>query len=78
MTAPLMPVSRPQLSSNTAPILGQVDADILSLMTCMGVCEVLAIDIALCESRWALALPAIALASQSSEVLPLAQRYLLL
>lgn len=46
----------------TAPILALVGAEILSLMAFVGVCEVRAKDIALCESRWALALPAIALA----------------
>lgn len=56
----------PQLSSNTAPILALVSAEILSLMAFVGVCEVRAKDIALCESRWALALPAIALAGQSA------------
>lgn len=64
--APLMPMAPPQLSSNTAPILALVGAEILSLMAFVGVCEVRAKDIALCESRWALALPAIALAGQSA------------
>jgi hypothetical protein len=35
-------------------------------MPFVGVCEIRAKDIALCESRWALALPAIALAGQSA------------
>jgi hypothetical protein len=61
-----MPMAPPQLSSNTAPILALVGAEILSLMAFVGVCEVRATDIALCESRWALALPAIALAGQSA------------
>jgi hypothetical protein len=61
-----MPMAPPQLSSNTAPILALVGAEILSLMAFVGVCEVRAKDIALCESRWALALPAIALAGQSA------------
>jgi hypothetical protein len=64
--APAMPMAPPQLSSNTAPILALVGAEILSLMAFVGVCEVRAKDIALCESRWALALPAIALAGQSA------------
>jgi len=61
--APLMPMAPPQLSSNTAPILALVGAEIFSLMAFVGVCEARATDIALCESRWSLALPAIALAS---------------
>ncbi|MEN9387160.1 MAG: hypothetical protein RLZZ255_136 [Cyanobacteriota bacterium] len=55
-----------QLSSNTAPILALVGAEIFSLMAFVGVCEARATDIALCESRWSLALPAIALAGQSA------------
>ena len=61
-----MPMAPPQLSSNTAPILALVGAEIVSLMAFVGVCEARATDIALCESRWALALPAIALAGQSA------------
>ena len=61
-----MPMAPPQLSNKTAPILALVGAEILSLMAFVGVCEVRAKDIALCESRWALALPAIALAGQSA------------
>jgi hypothetical protein len=61
-----MPMAPPQLSSNTAPILALVGAEIFSLMTFVGVCELRATDIALCESRWSLALPAIALAGQSA------------
>ena len=61
-----MPMAPPQLSSNTAPILALVGAEILSLMAFVWVCEVRAKDIALCESRWALALPAITLAGQSA------------
>jgi hypothetical protein len=59
-------MSPPQLSSNTAPILALVGAEIFSLMAFVGVCEARATDIALCESRWSLALPAIALAGQSA------------
>jgi hypothetical protein len=51
---------------NTTPILALVGAEILSLMAFVGVCEARATDIALCESRWSLALPAIALAGQSA------------
>lgn len=61
-----MPMALHQNSSNTAPILALVGAEILSLMTYVGVCEARATNIALCESRWALALPAIALAGQSA------------
>jgi hypothetical protein len=64
--APLMPMAPPQMSSNTAPILALVGAEILSLMAFVGVCEIRAKDVILCESRWALALPAIALAGQSA------------
>jgi hypothetical protein len=52
--------------SNTAPILALVGHEILSPMAFVGVYEVRVKDIALCESRWALALPTIALAGQSS------------
>ncbi len=51
---------------NTAPILALVGAEILSLMAFVAVCEARATDIDLCESRWSLALPAIALAGQSA------------
>lgn len=61
-----MPMPPPQQSSNTTPILALVGAEILSAMTFVGVCEVRAKDIALCESRWALGLPAIDLAGQSA------------
>jgi hypothetical protein len=64
--APPNPMAPPQLSSNTAPILALVGAEIFSLMAFVGVCEARATDIALCESRWSLALPAIALAGQSA------------
>ncbi len=52
--------------TNTAPILALVGAEILSLLAFVAVCEVRAGDVQLCESRWALALPAIALAGQSA------------
>ena len=61
-----MPMAPPQLSSNIAPILALVGAEILSLMAFVGVCELRAKDVVLCETRWALALPAIALAGQSA------------
>ncbi len=64
--APLMPMAPPQLSSNTAPILALVGAEILVLMSFVGVCELRAKDVDLCESRWALVLPAMALAGQST------------
>lgn len=64
--APLMAMTPPQMSSNTAPILALVSAEILSLMTFVGVCEIRAKDVILCENRWALALPAIALVGQSA------------
>jgi len=51
---------------NSIPILALVGAEILSLMAFVGVCEARAKEVALCESRWALALPAIALAGQSA------------
>jgi hypothetical protein len=56
----------PQMNSNTTPILALVGAEIFSLMAFVGICEARATDIALCESRWSLALPAIALAGQSA------------
>jgi len=46
-----MPMAPPQLSSNTAPIMALVGAEIFSLMAFVGVCEARAKDIALCESR---------------------------
>ncbi len=61
-----MPMAPPQLNSNTAPILALVGAEIFSLMAFVGVCEARATDTALCENRWSLALPAIALAGQSA------------
>ena len=36
---PLMPMAPPQLSSNTAPILALVGAEIFSLMAFVGVCD---------------------------------------
>ena len=41
-----MPMAPPQLSSNTAPILALVGAEIFSLMAFVGVCEARATDIA--------------------------------
>jgi hypothetical protein len=61
-----MPMAMPHNNSNTAPILALVGAEIAALMLYVGVCEARATDSALCESRWALALPAIALAGQSA------------
>jgi hypothetical protein len=61
-----MPMAIPHNNSNTAPILALVGAEIAALMLYVGVCEARARDSALCESRWALALPAIALAGQSA------------
>ncbi|MCS5692600.1 hypothetical protein NZK33_11460 [Cyanobium sp. FGCU-6] len=56
----------PHTQSNTAAILSLVGAEIAALLLYVGVCEVRARDLALCEGRWALALPAIALAGQSA------------
>ena len=56
----------PAPASNTAPILALVGAEILALGAFVGACEVRASDVQLCEHRWALALPAIALAGQSA------------
>jgi len=53
-------------ASNTAPILALVGAEILALGAFVAVCEVRTSDVQLCEHRWALALPAIALAGQSA------------
>lgn len=52
--------------SNTWPILSLVGAEILCLLAYVAACEVRAKQPALCESRWAMALPAIALAGQST------------
>ena len=54
----------PAPASNTAPILALVGAEILALGAFGAVCEVRTSDVQLCEHRWALALPAIALAGQ--------------
>jgi hypothetical protein len=51
---------------NTLPILALVGAEILSLAAFVAACELRASDVALCESRWAMALPAVALAGQSA------------
>ena len=56
----------PVPASNTAPILALVGAEILALGAFVGACEVRTSDVQLCEHRWALALPAIALAGQSA------------
>ena len=56
----------PAPASNTAPILALVGAEILALGAFVAVCEVRTSDVRLCEHRWALALPAIALAGQSA------------
>ena len=53
-------------ASNTAPILALVGAEILALGAFVAACEVRTSDVQLCEHRWALALPAIALAGQSA------------
>ncbi|MCX5946958.1 MAG: hypothetical protein NTY67_01795 [Cyanobacteria bacterium] len=53
-------------ASNTAPILALVGAEILALGAFVAACEVRTSDVRLCEHRWALALPAIALAGQSA------------
>ncbi len=59
-------MTRQPNSSNTWPILTLVGAEIFCLMAYVGACEVRAKEVALCESRWAMALPAIALAGQSA------------
>jgi hypothetical protein len=56
----------PAPASNTAPILALVGAEILALGAFVAACEVRTSDVQLCEQRWALALPAIALAGQSA------------
>ncbi|MCP9841823.1 hypothetical protein KBY93_14450 [Synechococcus sp. J7-Johnson] len=53
-------------SGTTGPILALVGAEVLALMTYVGVCELRAVDQTYCENRWALALPAIALVGQSA------------
>ena len=56
----------PAPASNTAPILALVGAEIFALGAFVAVCGVRTSDVQLCEHRWALALPAIALAGQSA------------
>jgi hypothetical protein len=56
----------PAPASNAAPILALVGAEILALGAFVAACEVRTSDVQLCEHRWALALPAIALAGQSA------------
>jgi hypothetical protein len=56
----------PASASNTAPILALVGAEIFALGAFVAACEVRTSDVQLCEHRWALALPAIALAGQSA------------
>jgi hypothetical protein len=56
----------PAPASNTAPILALVGAEIFALGAFVAACEVRTSDVRLCEHRWALALPAIALAGQSA------------
>ena len=56
----------PAPASNTAPILALVGAEIFALGAFVAACEVRTSDVRLCEHRWSLALPAIALAGQSA------------
>jgi hypothetical protein len=56
----------PAPATNTLPILALVGAEIICLLTYVGSCELRAKDSAVCESRWAMALPAMALAGQSA------------
>ncbi len=56
----------PARASNTAPILALVGAEIFALGAFVAACEVRTADVQLCEHRWGLALPAIALAGQSA------------
>jgi hypothetical protein len=48
------------------PILCLVGAEITVLMAFVGICEVRASGPELCEHRWSLALPSVALAGQSA------------
>ncbi len=57
---------RSAAASNTAPILALVGAEIFCLLAYVGSCELRANTAAVCENRWAMALPAIALAGQSA------------
>ena len=54
------------MSTNTMPILALVGAELVCLLAYVGSCELRAKDAAACENRWAMALPAIALAGQSA------------
>jgi hypothetical protein len=53
-------------STNTLPILALVAAEIGVLLSFVGACELRAREIELCEHRWSLVLPAVALAGQSA------------
>jgi hypothetical protein len=53
-------------TTNTLPILALVAAEIGVLLSFVGACELRARDIELCEHRWSLVLPAVALAGQSA------------
>jgi hypothetical protein len=56
----------PAPASNTAPIRARAGAEILAMGAFVAACEVRTSDVQLCEHRWSLALPAIALAGQSA------------
>jgi hypothetical protein len=53
-------------SSNTAPILALVAAEVGVLMAFVGICELRAPNLQTCEHRWSLVLPAVALVGQSA------------
>mgnify|MGYP001810220287 CR=1 FL=1 len=53
-------------STNTGPIMALVAAEIAVLLTFVGVCELRASGPGICEHRWSLVLPSVALVGQSA------------
>ncbi|MCP9917865.1 hypothetical protein KBZ12_00010 [Cyanobium sp. Cruz CV13-4-11] len=53
-------------SNNTGPIMALVAAEIAVLLAFVGVCELRASGPAICEHRWSLVLPSVALVGQSA------------
>lgn len=53
-------------STNTGPIMALVAAEIAVLLAFVGVCELRASGPAICEHRWSLVLPSVALVGQSA------------
>ncbi|MDM7954560.1 MAG: hypothetical protein QUV07_15275 [Cyanobium sp. CZS 25K] len=53
-------------TTNTGPIMALVAAEIAVLLAFVGVCELRASGPAICEHRWSLVLPSVALVGQSA------------